>query len=73
MAKTTKKQELSYAEAMTEVEQILARFNTQQMDVDTLAAEVKRATELIAQCKERLMRAEREVAEVLGGNEEGTR
>ena len=73
MAKMTKKQELSYAEAMAEVEQILARFNTQQMDVDTLAAEVKRATELIAQCKERLVRAEREVAEVLGGNEEGTR
>ena len=73
MAKTTKKQELSYAEAMTEVEQILARFNTQQMDVDRLAAEVKRATELIAQCKERLLRAEREVAEVLGGNEEGAR
>jgi exodeoxyribonuclease VII small subunit len=73
MAKTTKKQELSYAEAMAEVEQILARFNTQQMDVDTLAFEVKRATELIAQCKERLLRAEREVAEVLDSNEEGTR
>lgn len=72
MAKTTKKQEFSYAEAMAEVEQILARFNTQQMDVDTLAAEVKRATELIAQCKERLVRAEREVAEVLG-TEEGSR
>ena len=73
MAKTTKKQELSYAEAMVEVEQILARFNTQQMDVDTLASEVKRATELIAQCKERLLRAEREVAEVLDSNEEGAR
>ena len=72
MAKTTKKQEVSYAEAMAEVEQILARFNTQQMDVNTLAAEVKRATELIAQCKERLVRAEREVAEVLG-TEEGSR
>ena len=73
MAKMTKNQELSYTEAMAEVEQILARFNTQQMDVDTLASEVKRATELIAQCKERLVRAEREVAEVLGGNEEGAR
>ncbi|MBQ2413385.1 MAG: exodeoxyribonuclease VII small subunit [Rikenellaceae bacterium] len=73
MAKTTKKQELTYAEAMSEVEQILARFNNRQMDVDTLSAEVKRATELIAQCKQRLARAEKEVAEVLGSNEEGTR
>ena len=73
MAKTTKKQELTYAEAMSEVEQILARFNNRQMDVDTLSAEVKRATEVIAQCKQRLARAEKEVAEVLGSNEEGTR
>ena len=73
MAKTTKKQELTYAEAMSEVEQILARFNNRQMDVDTLSAEVKRATELIAQCKQRLARAEKEVTEVLGSNEEGTR
>jgi exodeoxyribonuclease VII small subunit len=73
MAKTTKKQELTYAEAMSEVEQILSRFNNRQMDVDTLSAEVKRATELIAQCKQRLARAEKEVAEVLGSNEEGTR
>lgn len=73
MAKTTKKQELTYAEAMSEVEQILARFSNRQMDVDTLSAEVKRATELIAQCKQRLARAEKEVAEVLGSNEEGTR
>lgn len=73
MAKTTKKQELTYTEAMAEVEQILTRFNNRQMDVDTLSAEVKRATELIAQCKERLARAEKEVAEVLGGNEEDVR
>lgn len=68
MAKTDKK--LSYSESIAEVERILDRFNTQQMDVDTLAAEVKRATELIAQCKERLYKAERDVAEVLGSGEE---
>ena len=73
MAKTTKKQELTYTEAMAEVEQILARFSSRQMDVDTLSAEVKRATELIAQCKERLTRAEKEVAAALGNNEEDRR
>ena len=35
------------------------------MDVDTLAAEVKRATELIASCKERLRKAEEEVNKIL--------
>ena len=65
MAKTTKKQELTYAEAMSEVEQILARFNNRQMDVDTLSAEVKRATELIAACRERLTKVEEEVNRIL--------
>ena len=33
--------------------------------MDTLAAEVKRATELIASCKERLRKAEEEVNKIL--------
>ena len=44
------KKEISYSEAM---------------DVDSLAAEVKRATELIARCKERLGKAETEVRKIL--------
>ncbi|MBQ4126524.1 MAG: exodeoxyribonuclease VII small subunit [Alistipes sp.] len=48
------KKELTYSEAIVEIEQILARLKSEQTDVDKLAAEVKRATELIAQCKARL-------------------
>jgi exodeoxyribonuclease VII small subunit len=61
----------TYTEAIAEVEAILARFASGSLDVDTLAAEVKRATELIRTCKERLARAEKEVAAVLNpdGNE----
>ena len=47
------KKELAYAEAMAEIEKILARLRSEEMNVDSLAAEVKRATELIASCKER--------------------
>ena len=60
----------SYGEAIAEVEAILARFGDGTLDVDTLAAEVKRATELIKQCKERLAKAEKEVNEILGETEE---
>ncbi len=59
------KQPKSYSEAIAEVEKILARFGDGSLDVDTLAAEVKRATELIAWCKLRLEKAEKEVGEVL--------
>jgi exodeoxyribonuclease VII small subunit len=58
----------TYTEAIAEVEKILARFGDGTLDVDTLAAEVKRATELIRTCKERLTRAEKEVAAVLNSD-----
>ena len=60
-----KKQELPYAEAMAEIEKILARFRSDEMDVDSLAAEVRRATELIASCHDPLRKAEEEVNKTL--------
>lgn len=59
------KKQIAYAEALAEIEQILARFRNEEMDVDRLAAEVKRATELIACCKERLCKAEKEITKIL--------
>lgn len=64
MAKTSS-QKLSYTEAIEEIERILAKMDSRQMDVDALAAEVKRAAELIAQCKKRLYKAEKDVAAAL--------
>ena len=61
----TKKKTLSYSEAVAEIESILARFDNEEFDVDTLAAQVKRATELIRLCKEKLKKAENDVAAVL--------
>lgn len=57
--------EMTYAEAIAEVEQIVAKFASGQMDVDSLAANVKRATELIAVCKKRLSKAEKDIAKIL--------
>ncbi|HIY47937.1 MAG TPA: exodeoxyribonuclease VII small subunit [Candidatus Alistipes faecigallinarum] len=59
------KKQLTYGEATAQIEKILARLRSEEMDVDTLAAEVKRATELIASCKERLRKAEEEVNKIL--------
>ncbi|MEG1622627.1 MAG: exodeoxyribonuclease VII small subunit [Alistipes sp.] len=57
--------EITYTAAMQEIETILAKFRNEEMSVDTLAAEVKRATDLIALCKERLHKAEEDVKKVL--------
>ena len=43
----------------------LEKFRSEQLDVDTLAQEVKRATELIAACKSRLKEVEGEVNKIL--------
>lgn len=50
---------------MTRVEEILGRIQREEVTVDSLAAEIKRATELIAACKARLLKAETEVDKIL--------
>jgi exodeoxyribonuclease VII small subunit len=56
------KKKMTYAEATAEIEQILARLRSDQTaNVDTLAADVKRTTELIAYCRERLYNVEADV------------
>ena len=60
-----KETKLSYSEAIREIEAILDRFNREEFDVDALATQVKRATELIQLCKKKLKKAEDDVAKVL--------
>ena len=59
------KKELTYDEAMAEIEAILAKFRN-EMSVDALAAEVRRATTLIAFCRKRLLKAESDVKKITG-------
>ena len=59
------KKKLSYNEAIAEIEQILAHLRDEQIDVDSLSAQVKRATELIEQCKAQLTDVEKAVCEQL--------
>ena len=55
----------NYTAAVQEIEQILERFRNEALDVDCLATEVKRASELIAACRERLTAVEKEVNNIL--------
>ena len=58
------KKEISYTEAMAEIERILDRFRREEMTVDVLTQEVKRATELIALSRERLSKTEEELKKI---------
>ena len=57
--------EMSYKEAITEIEAILRSLREEQNNIDTLSERVARATELIALCREKLRKAESDVAKVL--------
>ena len=57
MAKT----EIPYTEAMAEIEKIMTKLRGENIDIDPLTAEVKRASELIEMCKQRLRTTEEEV------------
>ena len=64
------KKKIAYGDAVREVEEILERLNNEELDVDQMAAEVKRAGELIGLCKEKLRKAEEDVAKVIKNEEE---
>jgi len=59
------KQEISYKEAVTEIEKILSKIEEGDLDVDELTKNVKRVTELIKICKEKLSKTESEVTKIL--------
>lgn len=64
-----KNNNMTYSEAMAEIEAILEKMNEANPDIDALAGQVRRAGELIKLCRERLRKAEDDVAEALGGDE----
>ena len=56
---------MGYAEAVTELEEILAQLDGDEIDVDHLAAQVRRAAALSALCRERLGAARIEVTRIV--------
>ena len=59
------KKDKSYNESIQELENILARIEEGEMDVDILAGEIKKASELIKNCKEKLYKADEEIKKIL--------
>ena len=59
------KKEKSYSESIVELEKILSRIEGGELDVDVLAEEIKKASELIKNCKEKLYKADEEIKKIL--------
>jgi exodeoxyribonuclease VII small subunit len=64
------KSKLTYTSAITELEEIVNDIESGEIDVDVLTVKVKRASELITFCKDRLRNTQKEVEKTLVDIEE---
>ena len=62
---TTEEEELSYSTAVSELDEILAELEDESLDVDILGDRVKRASELITFCRERITSAQTQVEQIV--------
>ncbi|HEX6200912.1 MAG TPA: exodeoxyribonuclease VII small subunit [Thermoanaerobaculia bacterium] len=60
-----KAEELKFGEALEELEAILRRVEEEEIDIDSLAAELKRAAELLEVCRGKIRKAEVEVTQIV--------
>ncbi|MBI3510585.1 MAG: exodeoxyribonuclease VII small subunit [Bacteroidetes bacterium] len=58
--------DISYTDALTELNEISRAIENESISIDELAAKVKRASELIALCRTKLRATEDEVKKILG-------
>ena len=56
---------VTYNEAISEIEEILERIENEELDVDELAEKVKRVSQLLKICKEKLQTTNEQVEQIL--------
>ena len=59
----------TYGEAMTEIEEILEKIESGELDVDELTDKVKKVASLLDICKKKLKTTETEIQKVIEGLE----
>lgn len=64
------KKKQTYNEAIAEIEEILGRMESEELDVDELSEKVRRVSELVRFCRNKLKNTEEEVENVLKEMEE---
>lgn len=64
------KKKLTYKEAVREVEEILEKLENEELDVDELSVKVKRVSQLLKYCKDKLAGTEKEIRGIIDEMEE---
>ena len=63
--------EMTYSAAIAEIEEILEKIESGELDVDGLTEKVKRVAYLLEICKKKLKTTETEIQKVIDGLESG--
>jgi exodeoxyribonuclease VII small subunit len=58
------KKESGYSKSIEEIEAILSKIETGETDIDNLTDEIKRASKLLQECKDKLFKTEQEVNKI---------
>lgn len=58
-------EEISYTEAHRELQEIVSEMENSEINIDELDVKIKRASELLRICKDKLFKTEKNVQEIL--------
>ncbi len=64
------KKKISYRDTISEIEETIASIENGALDVDELSDKVKRVSELLVICKDKLHNTEKEVEKILNEMDE---
>lgn len=59
------KKEIKYEEAVAQLEEIVDKMENDELDIDQLSDQLKRAKELVELCKDKLTKTDEEIKKLL--------
>lgn len=59
------KKEIKYEEAVAQLEEIVDKMENDELDIDQLTEQLKRAKELVKLCKDKLTKTDEEIKKLL--------
>ncbi len=59
------KKDITYEEAVTELEQIVRKMENDELDIDKMAEQLKEAQKLVMFCKDKLTKTDEEIKKIL--------
>ena len=59
---------MKYEDSIKELESVVRRMENDELDIDTLATQLKRAQTLIKSCRDKLTKTDEEIKSILAGD-----